>query len=235
MAKATEKRCPKSSEALGNKARATRQRILQRSLQLFNQHGVNGISTQQVAADLGISPGNFNYYFPRKRDLIEACLDLLQERLHAALTRTELFGSGLEGAEFLVNVYRTLWEFRFFFNGLTDILTRDAVLQKKFMAFNEWAIAALEADCRQFCAQGVMLSEPTPNNYRLLVKNVWAIWLNWLRMQHIANPKAKTPNNEALLECAMGEWSISQSWLTPLYSAALLDGFEQLLRKKNKI
>lgn len=219
----------KSSQELGDKAKATRKRILQRSIQLFNQHGIHGISTQEVAADLGISPGNFNYYFPRKRDLLEACLDLLQERLHDALTRTGGFGTGLEGAEFLVNVYRTLWDFRFFYNGLTDILTQDATLQKRFMAFNEWAISALEKDCRQFAAEGVMLSEPTPNNYRLLVKNVWAIWLNWLRMQHIISPKAKTPSNEALFECAMGEWSISQPWLTPLYSAALLEGFRVLL------
>lgn len=223
------KKAATTTRALGPKATATRERILLRSVQLFNQLGVHGISTQQIAADLAISPGNFNYYFPRKRDLIEACLDLLQERLHQALSRNEEFATGRDGAEFLVNAYSKLWDFRFFFNGLTEIVTEDAPLRKKFIAFNEWAIQTLESDSRQFAAQGVMLSEPAPNTYRLLAENVWAIWLNWVRMQHISHPTARTPSKKALYQCGLNEWSVSQAWLTPAYSTALLSGFKALL------
>lgn len=223
-----------TKRSLSPKAQNTRERILLRSVQMFNRHSIHGISTQQIAADLGISPGNFNYYFPRKRDLIEACLDLLQERLHAALTRTERFSTGRDGAEFLVNAYSKLWDFRFFFNGLTEVVTNDPVIKKKFIAFNEWAIQKLESDARQFAAQGVMLAEPAPNTYRLLAESVWAIWLNWVRMQHIATPRARTPSRESLYRCGLNEWSVSQAWLTPKYSAALLRGFHSLLLQDKK-
>lgn len=48
----------------------TKERILQRTLELYNEQGVAAVSSKTLSDDLGLSQGNLAYHFPRKRDLI---------------------------------------------------------------------------------------------------------------------------------------------------------------------
>jgi AcrR family transcriptional regulator len=57
----------------------TRQRLLLRARELFNEHGLERIGVRELARDLGLSPGNVSYYFARKEDLVRALMDELRE------------------------------------------------------------------------------------------------------------------------------------------------------------
>ena len=48
----------------------TSERIVQTSLELFNQQGERSISTNHIAAHMEISPGNLYYHFPNKQAII---------------------------------------------------------------------------------------------------------------------------------------------------------------------
>ena len=48
----------------------TRERIVQFSLELFNQQGERNVSTNHIAAHMEISPGNLYYHFPNKQAII---------------------------------------------------------------------------------------------------------------------------------------------------------------------
>lgn len=50
----------------------TRDRILEAARTLFNADAVSQVSTNRIAAELGISPGNLHYHFGAKQQIVEA-------------------------------------------------------------------------------------------------------------------------------------------------------------------
>ena len=219
-----------ASKKSAAKPAGTRERIIQRSIALFNRSGLQHVAIDHIASDLKISPGNLTYHFKRKRDLILATLDVLQRRLHTALERTTTTTSAEESAAYLISIFRTFWDFRFFFNALTFLLTNDAQLRKEYFEFRDRSLQAIEDDMRQLRDRGFFHDVPPPNTFRLLAENMWSQWLDWLRMQQMKNPLARTP---ALYECALHHWSLSQPFLDPDFAVELLNAYRSQLKVKN--
>jgi AcrR family transcriptional regulator len=219
----SEARKPKSKRGV-----STRRRIVERSVELFNRASVQSVTIEQIAGDLGMSPGNLTYHFRHKRDLIRAALDLLQERLRETVGRPAIKSPRRAGI-YVVHGLRALWEFRFFFNSLVYLLSNDPELKQEYQEFQLWAVAVVADDIRKLQENGYFSPPEPPNSLTLLVENMWAQWLTWLRMQQIDNPLAATPRNEALYDCAFHIWSLCEPYLQPGFARALLQEFEKLL------
>ena len=50
----------------------TKEKIITTAIKLFNLHGTKAISTNHIAKEMGISPGNLYYHFRSKNDIIRS-------------------------------------------------------------------------------------------------------------------------------------------------------------------
>jgi AcrR family transcriptional regulator len=114
------------------KPRRTAERILDVTLELFNRFGEPNVSTTVISAELKISPGNLYYHYPAKDELINSLFDRYEKAL------VELLGAadGVRNVEdawlFFHMLFEILWQYRFLYRDLNDLLSKNRHLETKF-------------------------------------------------------------------------------------------------------
>ena len=162
-------------------ARQTRQRILDTSLALFNELGEPNVTTNHIADELEISPGNLYYHFRNKDDIIEHLFQRYEERMGTALVAPEGRLPTLEDIWLqLHRVFECIWEYRFLYRDLVDILTRNRQLRIRFARILKRAALNATTVMRGLVQAGVMRAsaaevEATATNILVLA----TFWLNY--------------------------------------------------------
>ena len=62
----------------------TKDKIVATAIKLFNLNGTKAISTNHIAKEMGISPGNWYYHFTSKHDIIRSISDNFSNELASA-------------------------------------------------------------------------------------------------------------------------------------------------------
>jgi AcrR family transcriptional regulator len=137
--------------------RQTRERILDTSLAMFNAAGEPNVTTNHIADELGISPGNLYYHFRNKDDIIEHLFGRYEERIDAALSAPSGRLPGLEDVWLQLHlVFECIWDYRFLYRDLADILSRNRRLRIRFARILKRADEQAHAVMRGLSQAGVM-------------------------------------------------------------------------------
>jgi len=114
------------------KPRRTAERILDVSLDLFNQHGLPNVSTTLISAELNISPGNLYYHYPAKDELINALFDRYERALDDLLPAA----AGVRNVEdawlFFHMLFELIWQYRFLYRDLNDLVSTNRRIETHF-------------------------------------------------------------------------------------------------------
>lgn len=199
----------------------TSERILAASLKLFNEHGYPNVSALKIAQHLGISHGNLAYHFKTKSDIVMTVFPLLEQAVRSARTP----GGGLlprDAAVHQIEFSRTLWRYRFFFNGLTQLLSRDERLRARFLVLQETVVQTMQDLFDDAIKQGDMKPVEPPTTTRILSRCCWMTWLSWLRFEQIDNPTPFEARNEAVYNGCMLSFGIVQAYFSKQFSADVL-------------
>jgi AcrR family transcriptional regulator len=107
----------------------TRDRILHTSLQLFNEEGEEQTTTVDIANEMDISPGNLYYHFKGKDQIIAEIFHQYEVALSGTLTAPierplSSPGNVEENWYYLYVVLEEMYQYRFFYHNLDNILQR---------------------------------------------------------------------------------------------------------------
>ena len=175
----------------------TRERIIGTALELFNASGTRAVTTNHIAAAMGISPGNLYYHFRNKEAIIRAIFARMHEvgtREYLAINAERGPGTAATMAETFVMIQRFNWRYRFFKRELTALVMADPLLGEQFVASHRANLAMVDAALERSITQGflVPLAEPAR---RLLAEQVWMMTLFWLNYLEIGGEEV---NDETL-------------------------------------
>jgi len=162
-------------------ARQTRQRILDASLAMFNAQGEPNVTTNHIADELEISPGNLYYHFRNKDDIIEQLFAGYEARMDAALAAPEGRLPGLEDVWLQLHlVFECIWDYRFLYRDLVDILTRNRRLRMRFARILKRADERAHAVLRGLLQAGILRASVAEMN--AAATNILVIatfWMNY--------------------------------------------------------
>ncbi|MCG7657668.1 TetR/AcrR family transcriptional regulator [Wielerella bovis] len=114
---------------------STYNRIVDASLQLFNEQGERNISTNHIANHLGISPGNLYYHFSNKDEIIVQLFKRYSHEMMTYLHEIEHPNNIIEIVKYFAGIYDILWQYRFLFSDVNGLLTRNRELLGKHNEF----------------------------------------------------------------------------------------------------
>ncbi|GAA5135133.1 TetR/AcrR family transcriptional regulator [Thalassotalea piscium] len=113
----------------------TRDKIIQASIELFNEQGERNVTTNHIAAHLSISPGNLYYHFRNKEDIIlsiyeEYARNLLLDTFPQVSPEIKPFDAVIL---YMDAVFQALMKFRFFYVNLPVLLAKNPLLHEKYV------------------------------------------------------------------------------------------------------
>ena len=176
-------------------ARQTRERILDTSLAMFNAQGEPNVTTNHIADELGISPGNLYYHFRNKDDIVEQLFSRYEMRIDDALLVPEDRLPNLEDIWLQLHlVFECMWAYRFLYRDLVDILARNRKLKLRFVRILTRASASAAELMRGLARAGIMRASTA--EIRALSENVLLVATFWQSYSTVRGGKGEDEQAE---------------------------------------
>jgi AcrR family transcriptional regulator len=192
--------------------RRTRERILETALALFNDHGEPNVTTQLIADELGISPGNLYYHFHSKDEIIEAIFADYEARIHEALAAPDLQVGRVEDiALYLHRLFGHIWAWRFIYRDPHELVARNRTVETHFRQILALKVRTAAQICQRLVSSGDMRPVPV-GEIQTLAVNMTVLATHWLNFEFVRNPR-QTLDESVLTRAAYQVMSLAAPYL----------------------
>ncbi|MGQ1457594.1 TetR/AcrR family transcriptional regulator [Acinetobacter baumannii] len=167
------------------KALKTKDRILQISLQLFNERGERSVTTNHIAAELGISPGNLYYHFRNKHEIIKELMHQYQvETLEMLSLPEDRPLTTNDKINYFQILSGQLWNYRFIHRDVYHLVESNEDFKKIYPRFAGQVMQQGQRIYQAFVDAGLM--KMTPSEIEALIINLWIVLTNWTNFLYMS-------------------------------------------------
>lgn len=168
-----------------SKTLKTKDRILQISLQLFNERGERSVTTNHIAAELGISPGNLYYHFRNKQEIIK---ELMEQYQHETLELLALPEDRPVNTNDKIRYFQVLssqlWAYRFLHRDVYHLVENNEDFRKVYPRFAGKVMQQGQKIYQAFVTAGLM--QMTESEIEALIINLWIVLTNWTNFLYMS-------------------------------------------------
>lgn len=169
----------------------TRQRVLALALARFNERGLEGVAIRELARELGLSPGNVSYHFPKKEALVAALMEELRELNDATIGPLEQ----VETLEGFLERYRRVFEnqhaYRFIPRSLATIVRGSDETARRYRSVEKARRASLAAALERLRDAGELERTLDEEAIARIVGLCTLIARFWLSEAELSHPRAR--------------------------------------------
>lgn len=166
----------------------TRDKIIQASITLFNEQGERNVTTNHIAAHLGISPGNLYYHFRNKEDIIlsiyeEYARNLLLDTIPKVTSEVRPLDTIIL---YMDAVFQMMMKFRFFYSNLPVLLDKNPSLREKYVEVQHSIaerVSQLLISLRR--ANMIDFDDEELNDMVSILRLINTFWLSFYQTQNI--------------------------------------------------
>jgi AcrR family transcriptional regulator len=149
-----------------------------------------------IAEALGISPGNLYYHFRNKDQVVEQLFARFEERIDIAPRAAADPAEALEDLWLYLHLMlEGIWEYRFLYRGLDDLLGRNRRLRERFERILARKHAAILGLAEGLAATGALRARP--DEVRALAHNVLVVATYWPSYQALRGKRAQGDRDAA--------------------------------------
>ncbi len=197
---------------------ATKTKIIQQAIEIFNQQGYQSTTLVDIARALNMSRGNLAYHFPDKEAVLQAIAEQLDREIADELRKGQARHS-FENLQISIQGYHRLQQTYPFIFGNDTVLQHDCI-QRVMKRWSERTIQDVRAAFAFAIEVGNMRPEPFPGLYHHLATNTWMIIYYW-------NSQKLVREDESLDNAAKQVWST----VVPHFTEKGIGAFEKYFGK----
>ncbi|AKJ67253.1 TetR family transcriptional regulator [Pandoraea thiooxydans] len=211
--------------------RRTRERILEVSLRLFNDIGEPNVTTTTIAEEMKISPGNLYYHFRNKDDIINSIFAQFEHEIERRLRLPDDHKPLIDEVwTYLQYLIGFLWQYRFLYRDLNDLLARNRTLETHFKQIIIHKQRFAREMCDLLVADGEM--DIKPGEIEPLTTNMVVISTYWLSYQFVMNPRKYNDPEEIGADLRLASYHIL-SLMAPYLRGRSRELFDKMAREQD--
>ncbi|GAB5523737.1 MAG: TetR/AcrR family transcriptional regulator [Roseivirga sp.] len=162
-----------------------KQKIIESTIDLFNQKGFANVRLQHIADKCGISVGNLAYHFNKKEVVVDHVHELITEELQEVLS---VYGSSPDLMELdlqLDEFHHFINKYPFYFIDILEVKRSFPKIHERRRQYINRIIIQMKKRLKYNMERGVVNAEAFPGQYEMVASTIWMIITFWVSQKEI--------------------------------------------------